>query len=145
MKLVTVTRFGYTPMGTFGKLGIDGTSFEAYTLELPWKSNEHGVSCIPNGLYKLKLIPAGVHHVPAAGGPAYLVLNVPQRDGIMMHIANTIDDLKGCIGIGSGLTFMREKWAIGSSTTAFRAFMEAMGGDVDAMLAVRFTKDAPSD
>jgi len=62
------------------------------TIELPWKGNQHGISCIPEGRY-------GVHkrYTPKRGW--HLILEgVPGRSLILVHPANdAIKELEGCI------------------------------------------------
>jgi hypothetical protein len=38
----------YYPKGTNGSLLVNGVGL-CHTIELPWKNNEQGVSCIPEG------------------------------------------------------------------------------------------------
>jgi hypothetical protein len=42
----------YHPLGTNGKILCSGCLL-AYSIELPWKDNQAGVSCIPEGRYGL--------------------------------------------------------------------------------------------
>jgi len=77
---------------TFGEFHCD-------TLELPYKDNQHRISCIPAGKYICKKVTATAHipyeHIS--------VTNVPNRDGICIHKANYVSDLLGCIGVGEGI------------------------------------------
>lgn len=83
-----------------------------YTLERPWANNYKGVSCIPTGSYKVtfawsnrfkKLMPR--------------LLQVPGRDGILIHGGNTDLDTEGCILVGqsrgSGDTILMSQKALG--------------------------------
>lgn len=63
-----------------------------YSLELPWLCNEVNISCIPRGIYKLKLT-----FSPRFKRQLWEVLNVPNRSGIRIHSANIVDELEGCI------------------------------------------------
>jgi hypothetical protein len=68
------------PEGTNGTLVYP----VAHTIELPWLDNKRKVSCIPAGTEKHK------DHV--------MVMNVPGRDGILIHPANdALRELMGCI------------------------------------------------
>lgn len=65
------------------------------TLELPWRENKRGVSCVPAGAYKLTR-----HHserFPNTWG----LHNVPGRDAILIHVGNTPRDTEGCILVGT--------------------------------------------
>jgi hypothetical protein len=52
----------YAPGGTDGTILHDGQHV-VYTIELPWKDNRTGVSCIPEGRYRL------VRSVTSTTGP----------------------------------------------------------------------------
>jgi hypothetical protein len=70
-----------------------------HTIELPWKDNAHGVSCIPEGRYELakRYSPKFKQHVQ--------VMNVEGRDLILIHPANdALKELKGCIAPVTFLT-----------------------------------------
>jgi|SRR5450755_465331 len=94
----------YYPTGTNGKIQYLG-SLMMYSIELPWKENLAQVSCIPEGRYELvkRWSPKFNRHL--------LVMNVPQRENILIHPANdAMQELKGCIapvsfltGVGKGL------------------------------------------
>lgn len=130
MKTITLERFAYTPMGTFGKLTMP--EFSCYTVEKPWRDNKPFVSCIPEGEYDLKL---GMYN--RGGYPAYEVMNVPNRILIKIHVANTMDDVLGCIGPGLALGYVENKWAVTSSKAALKTFMEAMDGDEVGKLIIQ--------
>lgn len=68
-----------------------------HTLELPWKNNEKKISCIPKGNYKVK------KRTSAKYGEHFHVLNVPNRDFILIHHGNYYTDILGCILPGKGL------------------------------------------
>lgn len=142
MKSLTLTRYGYTPMGTFGLLKIEGTDFQAYTCERPWQNNERGVSCIPEGVYPI--VPCIHHPGQPDAYPAYLLQKTDPRAEIEIHVGNTMDDVQGCILLGSELGFAKGKWAVVNSTTTFKRFMELMAGD-SGTLSIRLTWDRPRD
>ena len=98
---------------TIGDLYIDG-AHECVTLELPWRQNRPQVSCIPAGTYQI-----GFKFSPHLGYRVPLVLGVPDRSEIEMHIANSAKDIRGCIGVG--LTKGTD-W-INSSASAFKVLM----------------------
>ena len=83
---------------TFGKfLVMDGVNelFQCYCLELPWLNNEHNVSCIPEGNYDV------IKYSYANHPNVFWVQDVPDRDGIMIHIGNFATgshiDTEGCL------------------------------------------------
>ena len=65
------------------------------TLELPWLNNTSGTSCIPEGKYKLAFVRS-----PRFQRNMWRVMQVPGRDGILIHSANFDRQLKGCIAPG---------------------------------------------
>lgn len=70
--------------------------FSCATLELPWKDNNRGISCIPKGLYNwIKVVATA-----AIPYPHILILSVANRDGVCIHRANYVRQLKGCIAVG---------------------------------------------
>lgn len=87
------------------------------TLELPWiydaasPGGAHFQSCVPLGLYDLVLHDT-VHHPRsfALVNPALGVIHLPDltypdaRTVCLLHIANKIADLLGCIGLGMSAT-----------------------------------------
>lgn len=117
MTKLTLTRFAYTDMGTFGKISVDGQTL--YTVERPWINNMPAVSCIPEGTYKCK-----PRYYNNGRYDAIEVTNVPKRTYIMIHIGNTMLDSAGCILINSRLGFVHNLWAGVSSKIAFNTFME---------------------
>jgi len=125
VKEVLIERFAYTPMGTFGRLSVEG--FSCYTLEPPWRNNERNLSCIPTGRYGLRL---GMHRRntpdPSDDYPAYELEGVTGRNLIKIHTGNTINDSRGCILPGTTLGYLDDYWAVASSQAAFAQFMVAM-------------------
>ena len=81
----------YYPEGTNGEIFLNGRLMMR-SIELPWKNNQAGVSCIPEGKYELakRWSPKFGRHL--------LVMNVSQRSYILIHPANdALQELKGCI------------------------------------------------
>ncbi len=70
----------------------DGATFPS--LELPWKNNQTSVSCIPAGTYSM------IKHTSPKFGPCYWIQNVPGRSEILVHPANFVRQLRGCIAPG---------------------------------------------
>jgi hypothetical protein len=88
----------YKELETLGDLQVlvdDFIKFECKTNELPWKENQHDISCIPEGTYKVKKI------ISPTKGKCFLLENVPNRAAVEIHIGNfaagkKVDTL-GCI------------------------------------------------
>ena len=119
MKIITIRRVYYYPEdGTFGIIDDDGTIF-GLTVELSWKQNQKKISCIPDGEYVCKRIQSPTF------GNTFEVTNVPNRTEILFHIANTVLDLEGCIGIGENFNSYKSKVAVlGSGNRPGEGFLE---------------------
>jgi Family of unknown function (DUF5675) len=86
-------------LGTFELFDGDKKIFACKTLELPWKDNQHKISCIPKGQYKT------LQRNSAKFGDHYHVLElgggeVNGRDMILIHPGNFHTQLLGCILVG---------------------------------------------
>lgn len=127
--IVQLERFAYTPMGTFGRLTVPEGLW--YTVERPWADNQPRVSCIPTGLYPLVL---GRYN--RGDYPAYEVKNVPGRSLIKIHVANSMDDVLGCIAPGKALGWIHEKWAVSRSREAYEEFMALMDDVAEAQIRI---------
>jgi hypothetical protein len=73
--------------------------YRCKTIELPENGNQHNTSCIPEGVYDV----IKMNHPDK--GMCFRILNVPNRDGILIHkgnyaAGNHVDTL-GCILPGS--------------------------------------------
>lgn len=101
--------------------------------ELPWRDNRPNASSIPI------TVPPGVYRVVWALSPrlrkwTYRLLDVPNRDGILIHASNLMGDpvlgyhaqLLGCISLGEKLGWMDKQKALLLSAPAVRRFEEAM-------------------
>ncbi len=127
---LTLLRAPSTEQGTLGILFRPDGSRMNYTLELPWKENLRRKSCIPTGLYPVKLV------LSPRRGQVYLVLDVPSRDSILIHSGNVAGDVEegwesdvlGCILLGEYRGTRRGQLAIFNSKVAIRHFMEEMTG-----------------
>lgn len=85
-----------TSKGTNGVLELDVYNKPdieiCKTIELPWKQNATGVSCVPPGRYELMQ-----RHTDRFGDHLILIA-VPHRSLILIHPANdALKELRGCI------------------------------------------------
>ena len=93
----------YHENGTNGEIYVDGV-FICHSIELPWKDNKRGISCIPEGSYTL------LTRYSQQFGWHLWVMDVPGRSMILIHPANdAAKELRGCIapvskvtGVGKG-------------------------------------------
>ena len=93
----------YNPNETLScLLVLDGKMvvFTCKAIELPSNGNQHDVSCIPEGMYWV------IKTKSSNGENVFLLLDVPDRDGIEMHAGNFATgkkiDTDGCILPGIG-------------------------------------------
>lgn len=137
---VTVLRDQNTNDGVFGVMlvpgrvrGVAAASF--FTMEDDWRFNAAGKSCIPEGDYTLVRTIFHRHNIET-----FEITGVPGRHRILIHVANTEEDVEGCMGLGlrrerievrdeDDPTHPRVmKRAVLESGVAFHRFMEAMMG-----------------
>ena len=95
------------------------------TLELPWKDNETNISCIPEGEYICKRVKDRTTMGGMKIAETFEVKDVTNRSGILFHVANSVKDLRGCIGIGQ--TILDADYISGSKI-AFTDFMNGFTG-----------------
>lgn len=116
----------YFKDATLGFSWVEGVENPVWpTIELPWKNNEVNKSCIPEGTYivkpyrseKFKLYPNVWH-----------VCDVVGREGISIHVANKVSELKGCITMGLSFGYMLDNGgtvkAVTDSAAALREIKE---------------------
>lgn len=104
---------------TFGVLFVDGY-YQCFTLE-----NTHKI--IPAGIY-----PTAFYNSPKNKRVVPLLLNVPGRSEIEIHIANYFTELEGCIAVG--LSF--DSKSLYQSTNAFVALMNKIQSSKDLSIEI---------
>ena len=89
----------FSKKSTIGELFLNGERI-CDTLENSWQDNQRNISCIPEGVYPVRL------RLPRESGTRdylhLLVKEVPNRDWILFHRGNTAKDTSGCILVGLG-------------------------------------------
>ena len=89
----------FSKESTIGELFLNGERI-CDTLENPWVDNQRNISCIPEGVYPVRL------RLPRESATRdyihLLVQNVPDRDWILFHKGNFPKDTSGCILVGIG-------------------------------------------
>ena len=97
-----------TPERTYGTLygfesgnPADEGTFLCYTLEEPWRGNQHAISCIPAGKYPFRRM------ISLRLGECFAIDNVPDRSAIRIHAGNRLTDTEGCLLVGR----TKSKWA----------------------------------
>lgn len=136
MKRVYLFRTLTSDQGTEGVLATDG--FFCKTLELPWRNNSKGLSCIPAGEYIVKIRQSPKY------GQIYWVTNVKDRTWILIHSGNYAANkektnpltnkkykthVAGCILVGSKHGILYNQRAILNSRITLRRFMKFMNNE----------------
>lgn len=133
------------PDGVFGQLiTVEHIpALRLHTIEDDWRDNRPRESCIPAGVYLLQRTIYRKH-----GYETFEVTGVKDRARILIHPANTEEDVEGCIGVGLRRGVLRvprdedtgtehvEKQAVVASREAFRQFMELLADVDEATLEV---------
>lgn len=114
-----LTRFAQFEDVTIGRLDYAGQEF--FTVERPWKDNKPNISSIPDGTYKM-----GRVNSPKFGEDMWEIMEVPGRTHILIHVANTADNVLGCIGLGN--TVYSTLRGVGSSRNAINKFYDLTSG-----------------
>ena len=123
---------GYTDKGTFGAWYDDSGAFICHSMERPWLNNSPFTSCVPEGTYGLE-----PYH-SSKFGDTYALVNhdlgvgilegESDRYAILIHSANWVEQLQGCIAPGTDLTVLNGKWAISASRNALKKIIELIDG-----------------
>lgn len=131
-----VTRLIQTPVGTFGEMHTRDGVLVCYTMERPWVDADQngkrdtGKSRFVAGLYKMYLRLSKLNG--GTGKRSYNVwefLGIPDIVAAQIHIANTPDQLEGCIGLGMEYTFAKKvPVGVGRSKEAHDKFMALTKG-----------------
>lgn len=126
MKQATLTRQATGDDGTFGEIKVD--DFHCFTIELPWRQNKIGRSCIPAGSYLCTWRYSQRH------GLCYHLEDVPGRTDVEIHSANFAGDssmgmkvqLLGCIAPGRHIGILEGQRAMLHSKDALEALEDAL-------------------
>ena len=127
--ILTVQRMSTSDQGTFGMAFLD-IGWNAHSLELPWRNNETGKSCILPGTYNAEWINSPKH------GWCYMLKDVPGRTDVEIHSANWAGDasqglkcqLLGCIALGLSVGVLEGQNAILQSKDAIAQFHSHTNG-----------------
>ena len=122
-------RDSFTDKSVIGKLYLNA-EFYGHTLELAWKENQKRISCIPKGVYEV----TKRHTEKSKYKYEHLhILDVPDRELILMHIGNYPKNSKGCILLGNtrALNF------VGDSRKAFYKLMYDLGSFEEIELVIK--------
>lgn len=130
---LTLTRFGSTPMGTFGEMWMQNR--RVYSVERPWEDNTPFVSCVPYGEYELIWQPTSTlvpdefegHTWYLEGETVSAGYTGKPRTRCAIHIANVMQNVNGCIGFGRALSCLNGQWSVAASRGALLDVLKAIG------------------
>lgn len=108
------------PDATLGIIYSPDSKAICCTLELPWKNNQHGISCIPKGSYSVS------RYNSPTKGQVFLLADVPGRDMIEIHAGNTVNDILGCILVGRVFGMLNGKRAVLESRSTMMKLREEL-------------------
>ncbi|MGE8536523.1 hypothetical protein KYG33_05965 [Chryseobacterium sp. D764] len=91
-----------------------------HTLELPWENNTKNISCIPPGSYN------GILRYDKNDGWRIQLENVPDRDGVQIHMGNYTKQIKGCVLVGMETDI--KSCTVGNSKLAYSKLKDAFYG-----------------
>ncbi len=135
MSDLLLERYCYSEIETEGRLYLPEQDDYLYTLERPWIEGSPGglpfESCVPDGAYEL------IPHTRPNGDKVYALRNPDlhvyytreergDQSGrylILLHAANWIEEIVGCIAPGLVRTIAQNKRMVRSSREAMRLIM----------------------
>lgn len=108
--------------GTFGAMLIGAQVF-CSTLEPADLLNKSFVSSIPAQQYICERI------IAPTFGETFQIMNVPDRENVLFHKGNIIDNTAGCVILGQYRDkLLQEKRALSNSGDTFKSFLDIMTG-----------------
>lgn len=141
-----LNRINYTEWGCQGILSIPILGGDPYrgaangfclTLEPDWAWNKPFVSCIPKGYYIIKL------YSSPKFGSTYIITDVKNRNLILFHSGNTIEDTEGCIVLGESFSNKKQlgigetnQLVLSRSREAHKEFMSVLDNKKEASILI---------
>ena len=127
--VLEITRMEDSPEGCFGVLRIQKQMF-CLTLEPPDLMNKKWRSCIPIQQYIC------TRYNSEKYGETFAVQGVPDREAIIFHSGNWMDDTEGCILLGDSILRLSGRRGIANSRNTVREFMQTLSGFDEAHLTI---------
>ena len=120
MNKLILRRYLDTKKMTFGEFEYKGKKLKIFSLERPNKNNANSVSCVPAGLYSLVQHSSSKHPNTFAlvGETVSHYKSDKKRSTILIHPANFVNELEGCISCGKSITYIGNKIGVLKSRVA---------------------------
>lgn len=128
-----LNRFGEIHQATIGVLLIN-KEFFSYTLERPWLNDKNDISCIPTGIYTVKLTESARFKRVL---PQILMPVGSKRTGIRMHSASYVSELEGCVSCGYEYYLTPSKVVLTRSRDAIKDLISRMSEE--SVITLRIT------
>lgn len=130
MLKVFLSRFEKSDHGSLGVWSAPALGFSCFSMELPWRNNKSGLSCIPTGEYTV------IVRWSRKYGYHFHITGVDGRTWILLHSGNFAGDVTkgfkthshGCILLGLKTGFLNGQRAVLNSRVAIRRFYKLMNG-----------------
>lgn len=144
---IYLTGYGSIPgMGSFGHLKAG--DLELVTVEREWLDNKPGVSCVPEGVYRLERHSSQKKWIGETWALVNHDLGVyhfadPKaiRTAILIHIANHQGQLQGCIGVGSQFgcvgAYEALTWGVWNSTKSMEKLSDVLDVEGTHYIVIR--------
>jgi hypothetical protein len=107
--------------------------FSGLSLERGWRNNQNNISCIPAGVYTVKL-----EYSNRFKKKLWEIKNVPGRAETKFHSANYWFQLNGCVALGQRLADLNKDGYqdITNSVKTMQAFHKALENFQEAVLII---------
>lgn len=145
MDRLTIDRGPSTDQGTLGSAELNNaagiSSWQAHSIELPWRNNASDLSCVDAGIYVAKYLWSDTFK-----RNVYHLQNVPGRTAVEMHLGNVAgdttkgykSDVLGCTVFGTDVGTLYGQTAVLHSGVAYDGLVAATGG-ADIEVEYRWT------
>lgn len=122
METIILQRRPSTPNGMQGEMRRNGSHL-CFTMERPWLNNKPMVSAIPAGVYPVKRYSS--QRFPAA----FSIEGVHGRANILIHNANIMTELEGCVAVGDKLGVLQNLPAVLNSVNTLKMLRATLPGE----------------
>lgn len=135
--IIKIHRYWQDTNQTFGTcvvLGDDSQPlFTSLSLERGWQGNQNNISCIPIGLYTVKL-----EYSNRFQTKLWEIKDVPNRSECKFHAANYWHQLNGCVALGlAAKKINNDKYFdVSYSGNTMKVFHSTLGNYQEAILII---------